>query len=98
MPRPLHSLQNTLVLVMSALWCLPFASAAEEPAACKPIVILTDDLGCAELGVRGSEDIPTLRINSIAENGVRFTDMYTMLPVCSPSSAGLLLGRYQHRS
>lgn len=61
------------------------------------VVILADDLGYADLGCQGCKDIPTPNIDSIARNGVRFTDGYANHPVCSPSRAGLMSGRYQHR-
>ena len=61
------------------------------------VLILADDLGYAEVGCQGCKDIPTPYIDSIANNGVRFTDGYANHPVCSPSRAGLLTGRYQHR-
>lgn len=61
------------------------------------VVILADDLGYAGLGCQGCPDIPTPHIDSLAANGVRFTDGYANHPVCSPSRAGLLSGRYQHR-
>ena len=43
------------------------------------VVILADDLGYADLGCQGCEDIPTPYIDSIANNGVRFTDGYATL-------------------
>jgi len=61
------------------------------------VLILADDLGYAELGIQGCKDIPTPNIDSIAANGVRFTDGYVSCPVCSPTRAGLLTGRYQQR-
>ena len=61
------------------------------------VVILADDLGYAEVGCQGCKDIPTPNIDSIANNGIRFSDGYANHPVCSPSRAGLLTGRYQHR-
>ncbi len=61
------------------------------------IVILTDDQGYAELGCQGSKEIPTPNIDSLAKNGVRFTSGYVSCPVCSPTRAGLLTGRYQQR-
>jgi len=61
------------------------------------VVILADDLGYGEVGCQECKDIPTPHIDSIARNGVRFTDGYANHPVCSPSRAGLLTGRYQHR-
>ncbi len=61
------------------------------------IIILTDDLGYADLGCQGSKDVITPHINTIAENGVRFTDGYVTAPQCGPSRAALLTGTYQNR-
>lgn len=57
------------------------------------IVLFADDLGYGELSCQGNPEIPTPHIDSIAENGVRFTDAYVAGPNCSPSRAGLLTGR-----
>lgn len=61
------------------------------------IVILADDLGYRDVGIQGCEDFPTPHMDSIATSGVRCTDAYVTAPVCSPSRAGLLTGRYQNR-
>jgi arylsulfatase A-like enzyme len=61
------------------------------------IIILADDLGYADLGVHGCKDIHTPHIDSIAKNGIRCTNAYASSPICSPSRAGLLAGRYQQR-
>lgn len=61
------------------------------------IVILTDDQGYNDVGFNGSPDIPTPNLDSIARNGVKFTQGYVTYSVCSPSRAGLLTGRYQQR-
>lgn len=61
------------------------------------VVILADDLGYGDVGVYGCKDVPTPHIDSIAKNGVRFTNGYADHPVCSPSRAGLMAGRYQQR-
>lgn len=61
------------------------------------IIILTDDQGYADVGFNGSPDIQTPHIDTIAANGVRFTNGYVSFPVCAPSRAGLLTGRYQDR-
>jgi arylsulfatase A-like enzyme len=60
-------------------------------------VIVADDLGYGELGCQGHNDIPTPHIDSLAKNGVRFTSGYVSCPVCSPTRAGLMTGRYQQR-
>jgi arylsulfatase A-like enzyme len=61
------------------------------------IVIMTDDQGYADVGFNGCEDIPTPNIDAIANNGVKFTRGYVTYPVCGPSRAGFLTGRYQGR-
>lgn len=61
------------------------------------VVIVADDLGYGDIGVYGCKDIPTPHIDSLAKHGVRFTDGYVSCPVCSPTRAGLLTGRYQQR-
>lgn len=61
------------------------------------VLILADDLGYAELGCQGCTDIATPHIDSIARNGVRCTQGYVTCPVCAPTRAGLLTGRYQQR-
>ncbi len=58
------------------------------------IIILTDDQGYGDLGCMGSRDLKTPNLDSIAGNGIRFTSMYSASPVCSPSRAALLTGRY----
>lgn len=61
------------------------------------LVIVADDLGYAELGVQGCKDIPTPNIDSIAQRGIRFTNGYVSCPVCAPTRAGLMTGKYQQR-
>ena len=84
-----------------AAFLLAFTPAcfAADAAPSKPniLILLADDLGYADLGVQGVKDVPTPHIDSIAKNGVRFTNGYISAPACSPSRAGLLTGRYQTR-
>lgn len=61
------------------------------------IVIISDDMGYADLGCQGCKDIATPNIDSIAQNGIRFSDGHVSCPVCSPTRAGLATGRYQQR-
>jgi arylsulfatase A-like enzyme len=59
---------------------------------------VADDLGYGETGVQGyATDIPTPNVDAIARNGVRFTQGYVSAPLCSPTRAGLMTGRYQQR-
>lgn len=61
------------------------------------VVILADDLGYGDIGVNGGEVIATPHIDALASRGVRLTQGYVSHPVCSPSRAGLMTGRYQQR-
>jgi arylsulfatase A-like enzyme len=62
------------------------------------LLILSDDMGYADIGAYGCKDIPTPHIDSIAKNGVRFTDAYAAGSFCTPTRAALMSGRYQQRS
>jgi arylsulfatase A-like enzyme len=62
------------------------------------IVILFDDLGWGDLSVQGNALIRTPRIDRAAEEGVRLTHFYSASPVCTPSRAALLTGRYPPRA
>jgi len=71
---------------------------------CKPptrrpnvIIIVADDLGYGDVSCYGPSAAPTPHIDSVADNGVRFTSGYATAPQCSPSRSGLLTGRYQQR-
>ena len=68
-------------------------------ASAKPniVYILADDLGFAELGCNGSDRYKTPNIDALANSGVRFTRFYTV-PLCGPSRAMILTGRYGFRS
>lgn len=83
--------------VGTAALALPGASIAAPARRPNVIVIFSDDHGWAEISCNAKTDAPTPHIDSIAANGVRFTDGYVTCPVCSPSRAGLLTGRYQQR-
>ncbi len=61
------------------------------------VLIVADDLGYADVGFQGCQDIATPNIDALAKSGVRFTSGYVSCPVCSPTRAGLLTGRYQQR-
>jgi len=61
------------------------------------VFILVDDQGYYDLGCYGAKEVQTPRIDALAASGVRFTDYYAAAPICSPSRAGILTGRYPRR-
>ena len=61
------------------------------------ILIVADDLGYGDLGSYGAPDIKTPNLDTLAHDGVRLTDYYANAPVCTPTRAALITGRYQQR-
>lgn len=72
------------------------ASAQQRPP--NFVVIYADDLGIGDLGCYGAKNVRTPHIDRLASTGVRFTNWYTNSPVCSPSRASLLTGKYPQRT
>ena len=62
------------------------------------ILIMADDLGYGDIGCYGSTKISTPNIDTLARGGMKFTDYHSNCPVCSPTRAALLTGRYQQRA
>ncbi len=61
------------------------------------ILIMADDLGKYEVSAYGAKEIETPNIDQLGEEGVLFEDAYVTAPVCSPSRAAILTGKYQQR-
>jgi arylsulfatase A len=85
---------TTLLLLCSVL---PANGRAEAPRRPNVVVVLADDLGWADLGCYGSKYHKTPNLDRLAAQGERFTDAYAACPVCSPSRAALLTGKYPAR-
>lgn len=73
------------------------ALALSAPKQPNLVIILADDLGWGDLSLNGAPDISTPHIDSLARDGVRFTQSYSNAPECSPTRCALLTGRYQQR-
>lgn len=83
-----------------ALLLLAAASALPSPAAERPnlVIILADDLGARDLRVCGSTFYDTPNLDRLAAEGTTFTRAYAACPVCSPTRASLLTGRWPART
>jgi arylsulfatase A-like enzyme len=87
--------------VKALLFVVALALAAGVPQDSKPpniVVIFVDDLGYGDLACYGHPSIRTPNLDRMASEGMKFTDFYVSAPVCTPSRAGLLTGRYAVRS
>ncbi|MHC4435951.1 MAG: sulfatase-like hydrolase/transferase [Planctomycetota bacterium] len=71
-------------------------SGVERKAADKSniLMILVDDLGYGDLSSYGATDVKTPHIDKLVAAGMRFNNFYANCPVCSPTRASLLSGRY----
>src|SRR5262249_34725942 len=98
---PLSTLRRSLMRCLLVSLAVAVLAVSPAPAADtrKPnvIVVLSDDGGYGEYGFQGNKQIPTPHIDSIAKNGVRFTNGYVAATYCSPCRAGLMTGRYPTR-
>ncbi|XP_074684300.1 arylsulfatase A isoform X1 [Strix aluco] len=79
-----------------ALVLLALRGAAGAPPSF--VLLLADDLGFGDLGSYGHPSSATPSLDRMASRGLRFTNFYSSSPVCSPSRAALLTGRFQMRS
>src|SRR5947207_754083 len=70
---------------------------AAEPSRPNVVFVLIDDLGAHDLGCYGSRFYRTPHLDRLAQEGVRFTDAYAACPVCSPTRAAIMTGKYPAR-
>ena len=62
------------------------------------VLILADDLGYGDLGAYGNPRTRTPNLDKLAAEGIRFTSFYVPVPICAPSRAGLMTGRWPYRT
>ena len=81
---------------MISLLVLSLALSAED----KPnfLFILVDDMGWKDLGSYGNKIHETPNLDKLAERGMRFTNAYAACPICGPSRAAIMTGRYPSTS
>ncbi len=89
--------QGLFAVAVCGLSAAPALAAPAPPPRPNLIVIVADDLGYGDTGVYGSPHVKTPHIDALAKDGVRFTQGYVAHPVCAPSRAALMTGRYQTR-
>lgn len=87
---------KTLAWLFGVMLCAGLTGSSEA-APPNIVVILADDLGWRDLGCYGTEFYETPNIDRLAKEGVRFTAAYSACPVCSPTRASLMTGKYPTR-
>jgi arylsulfatase A-like enzyme len=104
--KTLSRLLSSIVPLTLAASVPERGSAAQVPGAAKPaaasrppnvVVIYTDDMGYGDMGAYGARAFRTPRLDRLASEGVRLTHFYSVSPVCTPSRAALMTGRYAAR-
>jgi N-acetylgalactosamine-6-sulfatase len=93
-------LRRGTVIVFAFDACLGVAVRGAEPSPERPniVFILADDLGYGDLACFGAKDVRTPHIDSLARDGVRFTNAYANGPECTPSRTAILSGRHPQRA
>jgi arylsulfatase A-like enzyme len=81
--------------IISVLGLSTYAFAQNQPP--NIVFILADDLGWKDLSSYGNPFNETPNIDNLAENGVRFMQAYAACPVCSPTRASIMTGKYPAR-
>ena len=75
---------------------VPRVSSASERT--NVVFFLVDDLGWTDLGCFGSSFYDTPHVDGLARSGMKFTNAYAACPVCSPTRASILTGKYPSRT
>jgi arylsulfatase A-like enzyme len=97
--------RNVLVLLSLLMSCTTvFNASAAKPQSDgtsrspNVLFILVDDMGWRDLACYGHEIHETPNIDKLASQGMRFTDAYAACPICAPSRAGIMTGKFPSRT
>src|SRR6478672_6197266 len=94
--------RSKLSAVLVALLLGAFASgaaAATDASRLNVVFILADDLGCMDIGANNPKTFyETPNIDGLAAKGMRFATAYSACPVCSPTRASIMTGKYPVRT
>ena len=88
---------NFIKISLQIILFLPATVAIAQNNQPNIVFILADDLGWKDLGCYGNQFTETPNIDNLAQNGIRFTDACAACPVCSPTRASIMTGKYPAR-
>lgn len=90
-----HTMLCSVIIAAGVVMLVPaLACGAERP---NVVFIMADDLGWADLGCYCSAFYETPHLDNFAREGMQFTDAYSACPVCSPTRAAAMTGKYPAR-
>ncbi len=84
-----------LAAILIGIKSTGFAQRQEKP---NVLFIIVDDYGWMDVGAYGSEFYETPNIDRLSKMGVKFTNAYTASPVCSPTRASIMTGKYPSKT
>ena len=84
-----------IVLILTI--CISSIFAKEVISKPNVVFIMADDLGWHQLGCYGSTFYETPNIDGLAKEGMKFTNAYAVAPICSPTRASIMTGKYPAR-
>ncbi len=96
-PFIVHRLIGIVLVLSSFTSCGNKNTVAEKKTPPNIVFLLVDDLGWNDIGCYGSTFYETPNIDRLAKEGMRFTNAYAACPVCSPTRASILTGKYPAR-
>lgn len=93
----MKNISNLFVLGFMCFFALNACTPEKEKKHTNFVFVLADDLGYSQIGCNGSNYYKTPNIDLLASEGMRFTNAYAACPVCSPTRASIMTGKYPAR-
>lgn len=84
------------IIASAVVLMILFSCASPDSVEKRPniLLIIADDASCTSMGIYGSDYVRTPNFDTVARQGVLFTNAYSNNPKCSPARASILTGRY----
>lgn len=95
MVRLIHAHFKQRILLLALILGISFTALSQRP---NIIYIMTDDMGYGDLSGYGRKDYATPNLDKLALQGVKFVNAYSAGPLCTPTRAGFMTGRYPART
>src|SRR4051812_24042445 len=94
--RPIHTMLLLVLICIAGCATAPKPQATIQPPRPNIVFIMTDDQRWDALSIAGHPFLKTPNIDRLGYEGAYFRNYFVTLPLCSPSRASILTGRYAH--